>query len=719
MPQSSAKNVLTLALFSTALFISAAAMFMLQLMVGKMLLPLTGGTPAGWIIALSFFQLALLAGYALAFWLSRFPPRIHGAVFLAALAAGAACLPVVFPRDVTGEVDALFVFRLLAVTVAIPSIALSATSSTLQRLFASTRHASASDPYFLYAASNLGSMAGLLLYPVVVETTLALTEQSRLWFLSYGLLAALGAACMFVSGKVEEPVAGEAKPITWKKRAEWAMLAFFPSSLLLGVTMHITTAIIAAPLIWVLPMALYLLTYVLAFSRPSFLSRGGEPEKAAAAVIPLALAILILVSFKIPWEACWHLMILTIIAFLYHVRLAQARPEKQRLSEFYLMIALGGALGGILNALIAPLVFSQLFEYPLIAVLACVAHPALRPYFRRQHAFFWGAVLVLGLVGARMFYQDVMGQKDAIFLTIFLFTAFFPRAVLVPAVIFVFLYNFYRPQIEINIPDLELRMAHRSFFGVSRVYDEKVTMGRDPQTVRVLEHGTTTHGLQFLTSGYETLTTSYYSDSGPLGDIFTAYSPRKIAVIGLGTGNIACYGTPDRQFTFFEIDPAVIDIAQKWFTYLKNCQGARPPYPVEGDGRLELAKMNEKFDLIILDAFSSDMVPSHLLTKEAIDMYFRHLEKGGLLAFHITNRYLRIEKLLAASSADMGLDFRWKENMTPESPRSMASTWAAIAPPGELAQIENFTGWEKMAAPPGIRPWTDDYSSVLSILDRE
>jgi hypothetical protein len=679
MPSSAIKHSLTLALFSLTLVISAAAMFILQLMAGKMLLPITGGTPAGWIVALAFFQLALLAGYAMAFWLSRYSPRTHGAVYIAALGAGFLCLPVSLQQGAEGGMNAATVFRLLALSAGMPAVALAATSTTIQRLFISTGHGSADDPYFLYAASNLGSMAGLLLYPVITEAEFTLAEQSRLWLYAYALLIAFGLCCMCLSGKGgKADTAPEAAP--WKQRREWALLSFFPSSLLLGVTMYITTAIIAAPLIWVLPMVLYLLTFVLAFSKPLFAS-GRRIFNALTAAVVFSPAILLMVFFHLPWAAYGHLLAFTLVAYAYHAQLARLRPEKRQLPDFYLMIATGGAVGGVLNAFIAPLAFSQQLEYPVVAVLACLLHPAVRSRFRRGNVTVYAAGAVIALALA---------------------------------------YSLFRPLISLDLAGAELRAATRSFFGISRVYDEKVSIGNSLRTVRVLEHGTTTHGLQVLSPEYEREPAAYYAAGGPVGDIFAAFNPRSVAVVGLGTGNIACYGTPRRHFTFIEIDPSVIDIAQTWFTYLKKCPGARAPRLIEGDGRIELSRIkSEKFDLIVLDAFSSDMVPTHLLTEEAINQYLSHLEKNGAVVFHITNRYLQLEKLLSAAAFDMGLDFRWKVNTYQNGPLFMPGTWAILARQGEgLERIGRFRGWEKQVAAPGIRPWTDDYSSVMAVFGR-
>lgn len=696
-------------------------MFVLQLMVGKMLLPLTGGTPAGWIVAMAFFQIALLAGYALALWLNRFGPRVHGLAYLGLLVVGGFLLPVTFPHDAGGAgIDAWVVLRLLTAAAAIPAIALATTSSTLQRLFTSTGHAAAGDPYFLYAASNLGSMSGLLLYPFAIETILTLPMQSALWFCAYFLLAVLAGGCLLLSGRAQEQAPdAAAAPVTWKQKSEWMMLAFFPSSILLGVTMYITTDFIAAPLVWVWPLALYLLTYVIAFSKVRFLSSRDSAIRPAASVIAVVLAMLLMTVAKIPWVACWNLLAFTLIALMYHTRLAHLRPGRQHLSAYYLMIAVGGALGGIMNAFVAPLVFSRLIEYPVMMALACLLHPSLLgPYLRKKYAAYYLGASGIGFAAWWLVGHDQLTPMSLVILAIFALTAFLPRALIVAGVLVLFLTNFYIPAISLSFQPFEGRLTERNFYGVIKVFDEVIEDGGERLQVRILKHGSTMHGYQVLSAGRETTLTSYYAEQGPLGDIFSTLRPRKIAVIGLGAGTIACYATPENSFTFFELDPAVIDIAQTEFTFLRKCQAGAPHRLIPGDGRLELAKLkDEKFDLIILDAFSSDMVPAHLLTREALDLYLGRLEHNGAIAFHVTNRYLHLEKLLAASAEDLGLENRWKYDGSTGNTLFSGISWMVMSPQTEVLKgLDSSNGWSKTAPPDGMRPWTDNYSSILSIM---
>jgi SAM-dependent methyltransferase len=710
------RYLLLLLLFSTALFVSAAAMFVLQLMVGKMLLPLTGGTPAGWIVALAFFQIALLAGYAFAFLLSRrFPPRIQGRFYLLLLVAGAAALPVAFPHSPDTETGPFSVLWLLAKYVGIPAVALAATSSTLQRLFASTGLAAAKDPYFLYAASNLGSLSGLFLYPVFIETGLTIPQQSQWWMSAYSLLALLGLGCLLVSGKAEPPKIGQGDAISWKTRAEWIMLAFFPSSLLLGVTMHITTAILAAPLIWVIPMALYFLTYAIAFTRFPFAhGRDGEIHPAVT-LIALVLAVMIMDLANLPWKACWNLTAFTIIALMYHIRLAQLRPAEGRLSEYYLMIALGGAL----NAFIAPFVFNTLAEYPLIAAAACLFHPSLRPLFRRREMIFYAFWTCLGLAGWGLLKNGVMGQGDFMILVILALTAYAPRVMIPAGIILVTAGSFFRIMAFMSFAPVEIEKNQRNFYGIIKVTQQQLQLEGAIRPVRTLEHGITVHGYQILSPGMEKVVPGYYERNGPFGEIFATFNPRRIAVTGLGSGAIACYGTPENEFTFFELDPAVASIAKSEFTFLSECHASREHRIILGDGRLEMAKLPEKFDLIVLDAFTSDMVPTHLLTQEAISMYLDHLAPGGVLLFHISSRYIHLEQLLAAAAGSFGLDHRWKLIERTDNPLYQGSSWVVMGRSGAgIDRLDALAGWQRVAPSDGTRVWTDDYSSILAVINR-
>ena len=706
----------TTVLFGTTLFVSAASMFMLQPMIGKMLLPLVGGTPTGWIVAMAFFQLALLAGYAAANYLSRFSPRSHGLAFIAALLLGCFFLPVdMQPQQ--GEANAFMVVRLLAATVGIPFIALSMASSTLQRLFSSTGHASAGDPYFLYAASNLGSFAGLLLYPAAAETLFTIPEQARLWLYAYALLIALAAACITLAGKpVPAPARAKAEPVPAKLRLQWVACAFFPSSLMLGVTMHITTEVLAVPLIWVFPLGLYLLTFVLAFARKQIVPLYWL-EKAQPVFISVSIALIIIAmpTVSASWYGIgWHLLAFSAIALLCHMRLAGLRPlgNERQLTDYYLMIAVGGALGGVLNAFIAPLVFSRLAEYPIVLVLSCLLNPGLRTPYPPRHMLYCG----LGAAGVLLlsFARKHLGlgfleARDIVLTLIFALVTLHPRAVIAGSALLAVITPLF-------ISPMKNMTSNRNFFGVIKVYDRNYMKDDERITIRTFQHGSTLHGLQVLNNPWETEPTSYFGRKAPVGDLFATLNPKKIAVMGLGAGTLACYANPSREFTFLEIDPAVIDMAKTKFTYLDKCKGAKPHRIIEGDGRLELSKLaEEKFDLIMLDAFSSDMVPVHLVSLEAIEMYRERLAPGGMIAFNISNQYIKLSNTQAASAQAAGLESRFRFDKSTDRPFLFSNQWLVMARPG--------TDWNPLKEhlwatpePQGLRPWTDTYSNILSVL---
>jgi spermidine synthase len=716
-PLPSARQSQTLFLFAGTLFVSAACMFMVQPMVGKMLLPLVGGTPAGWIVAMAFFQMMLLAGYAAAYMLSRFSPRVHGLAFLGLLLLGSLFLPVSLPQSVEGTINAWLVFRLLLLGIGIPFIAISATSSTVQRLFGSTLHAEAQDPYFLYAASNLGSFTGLLIYPFVVESYLTLPEQSHLWMYAYALLILLSAACLFLPVQKEYvPRTQKAAPIPGRRKLHWIALAFFPSSLMLGVTTHIITDLISAPMVWVLPLGIYLLTFVVAFSRKPIIAFS-LVQKIQPTAVAVAVALIVIVNGFMPTSFVAmgvHLFTFTVVSLVCHMRLAQLRPldDGRQLPGFYMMIALGGALGGILNAFIAPLIFDRMAEYPLVVLASCAINPLIRsPFsFRYGALFLLGGVLMMLTAVFPDHALDLPALRNALLVIVFGLVTFHPRATIVAGAIIYIVAQF-------AFVGMDVKLITRNFYGVIKVYDRDALIPAEKYRMRVFRHGTTTHSTQILDENLQTIPTSYFSMLGPLGDVFQTFKPEKVAVTGLGAGTLACYSNPKSEFTFIELDPAVVEMAVSQFTFLERCKGARPNRIIVGDGRLEMSKLTaEKFDMIILDAFSSDMVPVHLISQEAIKLYLDHLAPGGALVFNLSSRYVRLEETLAAGAIAAGLDYRYWVDGRIVSPFLLPSSWLVMTRPGSGLDRLVDKAWRKAELPPGIRAWTDSYSNVASVI---
>lgn len=701
-------------LFCAALFLSAAAMFMLQPMTGKMLLPLVGGTPSGWIVAMAFFQLALLAGYAIACLCSRLSPRMHGMVFVVALALGALFLPIHLSQP-EGTPDAWMVVKLLTVNVGLPFVALAMASSTLQRLFTASGHRAAGDPYFLYAASNLGSFSGLLLYPLVAEKFLNIPEQAQLWLVGYVALIALSAVCIGIAKSTPMTVYIKPAPLAAGRRWRWILYAFIPSSLMMGVTTQITTAIIAAPLLWVLPLGIYLLTFVIAFGKTSP-TRVVLIEKLHPMAVCLAFGLIYIatVSLEAPWLImCLLLACFGVVALVFHTKLAAMRPldDGQRLTDYYLMIALGGALGGLLNAFIAPVIFDRLQEFPLVLAASLLFHPALLAQLVRRDLI---AVCAGGfgfLVWAFLHHRGI-GAPD--FLEICLIAVFVaalrnPRFALAGCLLLM--------TVSYTVPrDGQDGVYQRNFFGLLHVYERHFTMEGEKYSIRYFGHGTTLHGLQSLDPDIADIPTAYFSHGGPVGDVFRTLKPKNVAVMGLGAGTLACHHAPDRSFTFFEIDPAVVKIAEDDFTFLRSCPGKTPHRIFTGDGRLELSKLKgEKFDLVILDAFSSDMVPAHLVSVEAIELYKTLLTDGGILAFNISNNYVSLAATLAAGAKNAGMQARYKHYGFIDPPLFFPSDWLLMARNGADMTAFREQGW----VPPlqdGERAWTDNYSNIIGIM---
>ncbi|MDF3024118.1 MAG: hypothetical protein K0R10_1479 [Alphaproteobacteria bacterium] len=718
----------SLTVYAATLFLSAAIMFALQPMVGKMLLPLVGGTPAGWIVTMAFFQVMLLAGYFLAHALSRFSPRLHGLIYLGLMVAGCFFLPVHIAMDsaAPGAVD---IFRLLTVAVAVPFIAVSATSSTLQRLFTTTGHPSASDPYFLYAASNLGSFTGLFLYPLLIESKWGLAAQAQNWFIAFGVLMAAAALCLALAKGKDDKIntSHDGAAATNRQRIEWILLSFFPSALLLAVTTHITTDVFSAPMIWILPLALYLLTFVIAFGRRQWF-KFSDVARFHQIIVPLAAALTCVYNLNIRvsvYAMFCHLFAFGVVALACHMLLAQKRPGGggRQLTEYYLMMSIGGALGGVLNAFILPVLLDRLVEYPVLMALSLAMLPAfVQPMNLQGKMFTWfagfcgvmyflfvmsnGSFAVtdsIGQLNQNMMTADVILFTLAIMIGMNLRLAFYGTLVLLLVS-------------EIIIPR-DIVTTTRNFYGVIKVFDRPQVIAGKERIVRFMYHGTTTHGIQIRDPELEKMPTAYFWAGGPVGDVFALYNPKNIAVVGLGTGTMNCFSRPDNEFTFLEIDEAVERVAREEFTFLKACTGKRPPKIIIGDGRLELAKQTEKYDLIALDAFSADTIPAHLLTLEAVKTYLDRLAPGGLVIFNLSNRYFTLANPLLRVAAELNLKTRFVLDIPPESaPHGSPSIWFAMAPQGvSLSPLDDY-GWVELAAPEGEKLWTDDHTNLLSSL---
>lgn len=729
------------ALYSLALAVSAALLFVLEPMVGKFVLPLLGSAPEVWPAAVLFFQGALLAGYAFAHVTSRLPPRRQALLQLAVLALGAVALPIGVPHGTPPETGTPvpWLLGLLATTVGLPFFALAANGPMVQRWLASTRHRAARDPYFLFAASNGGGLLGLLAYPFLVEPLLGLGDQGRGWSAAYALAGALVLACvvaMWLRPRGHtEPAATGGESIDWRRRLRWLALAAVPSSLMLGVTTYLTRDISPIPLLWVVPLALYLLTFVVAFSP---WTNAGRLVTAGRVLMPLAAvlaAYTLVIRTQGPLAALLvvHLFGLVVAGLLCHGRLAADRPRPAHLTEFYLWVALGGALGGLFNALVAPLLFQSVVEYPLAIVAACL----LRPPVRHRRADFlelitksgaltgrmdWGAPVLVGVVvallllGARNPGGDVpahaLGTVAALSLLAILPFARRPLRFAAALAAVLLAGSLAATQGE------ALLARDRSFFGVNLV------LAREHGRLHELLSGTTLHGSERVGPG-PPRPLSYYSRRGPAAQAF-AELPRattaNVATMGLGAGSLACYARPGGRFTFYEIDPTVVKIARdpRLFSFLRDCPVR--PRVVIGDGRRGLERAPRGgLGMVVLDAFSSDAVPVHLITRDAVELYLARLTPHGAILFNLSNRYLHLEPVIANIGGDLGLTCRIQRHLPTRGERRrgyVPSTWAMLVrSPPDLGRVEGDRRWRSCRPDPSARTWTDDYSNPVAVIE--
>lgn len=861
---SGAGSKLLVVLFATAIFLNAALLFAVQPMFTKMVLPLMGGSPTVWNTCLLFFQTALLGGYLYAHATTRVMSlKAQAGLHIALLLVALAILPIHIPAALatpSGSVLPIpWLLGVLAVSLGLPFLLLAAGAPMMQRWFAATRHRSAKNPYFLYAASNLGSFVALLAYPFVIEPRMGLSDQSVTWLEFYyallGLIALCAIAVHFVrrradhaenlaevagegdamaaaaaatasekglsrlteqhvdvqfaefddtatparahggavgesdftsfpadeaagfghesaqqdpategpppstaaasltpqreAGRVKRPGAfrGSVRRLVSENpaaetlvpppqavgvnptlipdrhwRLRWVLLAFAPSSLLIGVTTYLSTDIAAVPFMWVIPLAIYLLTFVLVFARRPLFGRSVMLHAQLVLGLVLMIAICIGPGRRITTTAALHLAAFFATAMVCHRELADSRPRADYLTEFYLWMAFGGVLGGAFNVLFAPTLYTSLVEYPFALIIAFGLRPGVSRTYGGWRAFLLDVSLP-ALVGFAIWAalrwpsgprswggygtQTLLGAAA-------IAVAFFWKR---PLRLALGAGAIYAATQVSDAMDSSIIVERRSFFGIYRV--------RQILEYKVLQHGTTTHGGQSTRPERRLEPLTYYYKEGPLGQIFATVAAdrpmRNVAIVGLGTGATACYGRPDERWTYYEIDPLVQRIARtpQLFTYLRDC----PPKLdiVLGDARLSLARAPDaSYDLIILDAFSSDAIPAHLLTREALALYLRKLRDEGAVAFHISNRYLDLRPVLIAAATEARIPGVLGEKTIGTEDRvrlHYGSRWIVMAKkPSTLAGLVKLDEWDPLPSSPAGRVWTDDYSDVLSVM---
>jgi hypothetical protein len=751
--------------FSVAIFTSATLLFVVQPMIGKMVLPLLGGTPAVWNTCMAFFQGTLLAGYLYSHAVAALAlPRqliLHAIVILLALLV----LPIGVDSTsfrLTAENPVFQLFGVLLVAAGLPFFVVSTTAPLLQKWFTNTHHPAAQDPYFLYAASNIGSIAALLAYPTLLEPHLRLVEQSRLWTAGYAALIVLVIGCgllALLSARSESADAGadrssrrerstpamQAAPLTIAQRLRWIALAFVPSSLMLGVTTYVTSDVATIPLLWVTPLLLYLLTFVLAFSRwrPLVLDW-------ALRIAPLAVLLLVFLtlSHAAPLGAFWSLVPLHfgaffVLASVCHCELARTRPAAEHLTAFYVWMSLGGVLGGLFNSLVAPTLFHWVAEYPLAIVLACLLIPsssaradtvkyrwldiglplavtALTASLLVQRAWLQAAVehaaALAGLQPGALdhFARALLRTNFDVLLTLgmplvlcYLFAARPLRFALGVAGVLV-------ATIWLTDTGREVLHRERTFFGVLRVEQKG--------DVRWLVHGVTAHGLQNRHPAWRGEPLLYFHRAGPIGQVFDVLHARgtlpHIGIIGLGAGSMAAYGKPGEKITFYEIDPAVSRIASEYFSYLDNAAARGVDVRVVlGDARIRIAEStDQQFAILAIDAFSSDAIPVHLITYEAVQLYLSRLAPNGVLAFHISNRYLDLEPVLGRIAQAGRLTSLVRRDTGDNALGKSPSHWVVIARrPQDLGSLVHDAKWSPLSTQPDAGLWTDDSSNLLRV----
>ena len=668
-------------LYAVTIFLSAFLLFQVQPLIARSILPWFGGTAAVWTVCMLFFQVVLLAGYIYSHAYIRLQTRAQRWVHVALLIAAATTLPLAASaswKPAGGDDPTWLILGLLATSVGLPYFMLSTTGPLVQAWYARSHQGAV--PYRLFALSNLGSMLALISYPLLVEPWLPLGRQAAVWSAGFVLFALLCGTLAWRSRNAETamPPPGESEPPTPGLRALWAALACCASVLLLAFTSHMTLNIAAIPFLWVVPLALYLLSFVLCFDASGWYRRWLFVPLLGAGLA----AVCVTLSKSNP--SIWSLIPLysaTLFAacMVCHGELARSKPHPRYLTGFYLMLALGGALGGVLVGLVAPNVFDDLYELPLgmFAVCLLVFAALYRDRASVLHGR-WGklAQLLLAALSAALAYALVQDYRAS---------------------------------------SADARVISRNFYGVLDVHDS----GEAPDAMRSLSHGTIIHGRQFLDAERRNWPTTYYGKVSGIGLSILdkgERGPVRVGVVGLGAGTLAAYGRPGDVFRFYDINPRVVELARTEFSFLNDSRAA-----VEvalGDARLTLEREPaQNFDVLALDAFSSDAIPVHLLTAEAIGVYLRHLKPEGILAVHISNRYLDLVPVVQEAARHHRLVLRQVENDDVDDEGVYRSDWMLLSASAAAFESKGLAeSAERVVTTTHIRLWTDDYSDLSRIL---
>ena len=731
-----------LALYTLTLFISASLLFGVQPLFAKMVLPKLGGSPTVWSIALVFFQSVLLLGYAYAHFIIAKLKMNHGIILhFCVLGFALLCLPIAYPLgwdEIPQSGVPFWLIGLFAVGVGFPFFAVSANAPLLQAWFSNTGHEQSKDPYFLYSASNIGSLLALLCYPFILEPLLPLGVQSMIWTGGYYLLCLFVVACgavVWLLGQADFPLNKKAietplneKP-TWHQRGVWIGLAAVPSGLLVGVTAYISTDLVSAPFLWVIPLALFLVTFIITFARKPLI---GHSTILFCHSLLVALALVFMFrAISGIYILSVHLAAFFICAMVCHGELVKRRPNAENLTEFYLWMSFGGVLGGLFASIIAPNIFDRVFEYPILmfAVFMCRSD-----FWEQLHESSWRqswGILLAGILLGLSYFDFSRPVIEMLVL---------PTTLLL--VIGIVLMN-KKTVVQSGLVGIGLVLAlcfglsqHsiftvRSFFGVNSV------ISYEDGKYNLLVHGTTIHGAEKRKNDdgrhiqSKPIPLTYYHYDTPLATVITKLRDTKggllgnVAVVGLGSGGMACHSQSGEKWRYFEIDPEVVKIARNpdYFNFLATC--GEIDNVVIGDGRVMLEKESDhKFDVIVLDAFSSDSIPVHLMTSEAMAIYFQKLKPGGVLVFHIANRYMELGSVVSSTAANHGgvtyinklTKGLWRVNKNSFIFESLVAVVARD--PKDLGTITKSERWFQLEQDLFSKPWTDDYSNILGALFR-
>ena len=669
-------------LYASTIFLSAFLLFQIQPMIAKMILPWFGGSASVWITAMLFFQMALLCGYLYAHWSVRsLAPKMQSAVHLLLLAGSLLLLPITPSPSwkPVGSADPMVsILGLLAVSIGLPYFLLSATSPLIQAWYA--RKYKFALPYKLFGLSNLASLLGLLAYPLLVEPNVTLHQQSLCWSTAFGAFVALAMTAAIssrgnsVSDIAQEPTRNESvsaiDPPKFFEKIFWLLLAACASTLLLAVTNHLTQNVASIPFLWVLPLSLYLLTFILTFDYERIYSR-------RVFLWFLLLALGAMAYGLVKWDSRTDLKLvittysagLFISCMFFHGELVKRKPAPKHLTSFYLMLSIGGACGGLLVGLVAPRALPAYFELPITLIFCSALLLFLLDYRKSRWMLTFGWATAVAVIFTSVYYLSVFGDQS--------------------------------------------RVMARNFYGGLRVTEYQKNT---PDEIRYLIHGTVTHGMQYTLMSRRNASISYYGPESGIALAVNAlrHSPLRIGVIGLGAGSLATYARQGDEIRFYEINPLMEEIARKEFTYLSDCRGKVDV--VIGDGRLSLEREpGRMFDLLVVDAFSGDAIPVHLITRQALELYFSRLSPNGILALHITNTHLELEPVVEKLATSLAKHSLLITNDSDEQRNIYRSKWALLSSTPITSPAIREAGI-KLFSRPDLRVWTDDYNNLFQIL---